>query len=41
MTEAMQAQIAACVRLIVDGYGGQALRDLGYAEAAMKAEGLE
>ena len=35
MTDAMKAQISACVRLINDGYGGQALRDLGYAEAAI------
>ena len=37
MTEAMQAQISACIRLIAEGYGGQALRDLGYAEAAIDA----
>lgn len=37
MTDAMKAQIASCVRLINEGYGVQALRDLGYAEAAIIA----
>lgn len=37
MTDAMKAQIAACVRLINDGYGSQALRDIGYASAAIDA----
>lgn len=37
MTDAMKAQIKSCVALMNEGYGAQALRDLGYAEAAIKA----
>mgnify|MGYP000524762500 CR=1 FL=1 len=37
MTDAMKAQITACRRLIDEGYNGQAMRDLGYAEAAIRA----
>lgn len=41
MTDAMKAQIHSCVTLINQGYGAQALRDLGYAEAAIKAAFIE
>lgn len=37
MTDAMKAQIKSCAALINEGYGAQALRDLGCAEAAIKA----
>lgn len=41
MTDAMKAQVKSCVALIREGYGAQALRDLGYAEAAIKAAFIE
>lgn len=37
MTEAQKAQIEACKRLIAEGYSAQALRDLAYAEADIRA----
>ena len=37
MTPAQTNEIAACNRLIAVGYTAQALRNLGYAEAAIRA----
>tara|TARA_R110000764_G_scaffold47099_2_gene105457 strand:- start:215 stop:346 length:132 start_codon:yes stop_codon:yes gene_type:complete len=37
MTSQQTHDIEACTRLIAVGYTAQALRDLGYAEAAIRA----
>jgi len=37
MTPSQTNEITACTRLIAVGYTAQALRDLGYAEAAIRA----
>ena len=37
MTEEQAQEITACTRLIAVCYTAQALRDLGYAEAAIRA----
>ncbi|MEP2394853.1 MAG: hypothetical protein ABJH94_22640 [Paracoccaceae bacterium] len=37
MTPTQTHEITACTRLIAVGYTAQALRDLGYAEAAIMA----
>lgn len=36
MTPALAAQVEACVRLIREGYNSQDLREIGYAEAAIR-----
>lgn len=37
MTAEQSRDITACTRLIAVGYTAQALRDIGYAEAAIRA----
>lgn len=37
MTPAQTDEIPACTRLIAVGYTAQALRDMNYAEAAIRA----